>query len=56
MFLNKFTAGEYGNFLKNKNVNVNDIDNENINLENLKDEIDKFNQKINKDLDLEEKK
>ena len=56
MFLNKFTAGEYGNFLKNKNVNVNDIDNENINLENLKDEIEQFNQKINKELDLEEKK
>ena len=55
MFLNKFTAGEYGNFLKNKNVNVNDIDNENINLENLKDEIEQFNQKINKELDLEEK-
>ena len=52
MFLNKFTDGEYGNFLKNKN----EIDNENINIENLKDEIDKFNQRINKDLDSEEKK
>ena len=52
MFLNKFTDGEYGNFLKNKNS----IDNENINIENLKDEIDKFNERINKDLDSEEKK
>ena len=56
MFLNKFTEGEYGNFLKNNNGKVNDIDNENINLENLKDEIEQFNQKINKELDLEEKK
>ena len=56
MFLNKFTAGEYGNFLKNNNSKANDIDNENINLENLKDEIEQFNQKINKELDLEEKK
>ena len=57
MFLNKFTEGEYGNFLKNNNTKVNvDIDNENINLENLKDEIEQFNQKINKELDLEEKK
>ena len=31
VFLNKFTDGEYGNFLKNKNS----IDNENINIENL---------------------
>ena len=54
MFLNKFTEGEYGNFLKNNNGKVNDIDNENINLENLKDEIEQFNQKINKELDLEE--
>ena len=52
VFLNKFTDGEYGNFLKNKNS----IDNENINIENLKDEIDKFNERINKDLDSEEKK
>ena len=57
MFLNKFTEGEYANFLKNNNTKVNvDIDNENINLENLKDEIEQFNQKINKELDLEEKK
>ena len=56
MFLNKFTEGEYGNFLKNNNGKFNDIDNENINLENLKDEIEQFNQKINKELDLEEKK
>ena len=56
MFLNKFTEGEYGNFLKNNNGKVNDIDNKNINLENLKDEIEQFNQKINKELDLEEKK
>ena len=57
MFLNKFTEGEYGNFLKNNNGKVNvDIDDENINLENLKDEIEQFNQKINKELDLEEKK
>ena len=56
MFLNKFTEGEYANFLKNNNGKVNDIDNENINLENLKDEIEQFNQKINKELDLEEKK
>ena len=56
MFLNKFTEGEYVNFLKNNNTKVNvDIDNENINLENLKDEIEQFNQKINKELDLEEK-
>ena len=52
IFLNKFTDGEYGNFLKNNNG----IDNENIDIENLKDEIDKFNKKINKDLELEEKK
>ena len=57
MFLNKFTEGEYANFLKNNNTKVNvDIDNKNINLENLKDEIEQFNQKINKELDLEEKK
>ena len=48
-FLNRFTNGEYETFVKNKN-------NENIDLDNLKDEIDKFNKKINKDLDLAEKK
>ena len=48
-FLNRFTNGEYETFIKNKN-------NENIDLDNLKEEIDKFNKKINKDLDLAEKK
>lgn len=48
MFLNKFTNGEYGNCLKNNN----DI----IDIDNLKEEIDNFNKKINKDLEVEEKK
>ena len=48
MFLNKFTNGEYGNCLKNGN----DI----IDIDNLKEEIDNFNKKINKDLEVEEKK
>lgn len=47
-FLDKFTNGEYGKNLKN---NI-----ENIDLDNLKDEIDKFNQKINKDLYSKENK
>ena len=48
LFLNKFTNGEYESFLKNNN--------ENIDLDNLKNEIDKFTQKINKDLGLADKK
>ena len=50
LFLNKFTDGEYDTFLKNNN------NNEDIDLDNLKNEIDKFNKKINKDLNSEEKK
>ena len=50
LFLNKFTNGEYGNSIKDNN------NNENIDLEDLKNEIDEFNKKINKDLNLEDKK
>lgn len=51
LFLNKFTDGEYEAFLKNNNK-------ENIDLDNLKKEIDKFNNKINnnKDSESEDKK
>ena len=54
LFLNKFTDGEYEKFLKNNNNNK-----ENIDLDNLKKEIDKFNNKINninKDSESEDKK
>ena len=54
LFLNKFTYGEYEKFLKN-----NDNNKENIDLDNLKKEIDKFNNKINninKDSESEDKK
>ena len=53
LFLNKFTNGEYGTFDKDNN-NINN--NENIDLEDLKNEIDEFNKKLNKDLNLEDKK
>ena len=53
LFLNKFTNGEYGTFDKDNNNNIN---NENIDLEDLKNEIDEFNKKLNKDLNLEDKK
>ena len=52
LFLNKFTNGEYGNSIKDNNNN----NTENIDLEDLKNEIDEFNKKINKDLNLEDKK
>ena len=54
LFLNKFTNGEYEKFLNNNNNNK-----ENIDLDNLKKEIDKFNNKINninKDSESEDKK
>jgi hypothetical protein len=53
LFLNKFTNGEYEKFLNNNN------NKENIDLDNLKKEIDKFNNKINninKDSESEDKK
>ena len=54
LFLNKFTNGEYEKFLK-----INNNNKENIDLDNLKKEIDKFNNKINninKDSESEDKK
>ena len=56
IFLNKFTNGEYESFMKNENKTDNKKEIENIDLDNLKNELDKFNKKINKDLGLEEKK